>query len=272
MAAPSHLNWLVSSGTKLKTQDGKEVELWELNHASDQKVLSAWAKHFREHYCDDTEIDVLLEGTPHKTRGEYLTALKFPDAKLKPGPGIRSGDFAEILIADYLEYILGYWVPRTRYEDKTVRNESTKGSDVIGFAFRHAGQISPNDTLFIFESKAQLSGQKAKTILQQAIDHSAKDELRRAESLNAVKQRLLKRKDLPGVAKVARFQDVAKQPYQSLAGAAALFTTEVLNHAVIRSSDTTKHPNRAHLALLVISGPKLMDLVHHLYARAADEA
>jgi hypothetical protein len=272
MAAPAHLTWLVPTGTKLKTQDGKEIELWEVNHAPDPKVLSAWAKHFRGHYCDDAEIDILRQGTPHPTRGEYLTALKFPDAKQKPGPGIRSGDFAEILVADYLEYVLGFWVPRTRYEDKTVRNESTKGSDVIGFAFRHAGQVSPSDTLFIFESKAQLSGNKAKTILQEAIDHSAKDELRRAESLNAVKQRLLKRGDLPGVAKVARFQDVAKQPYQSLAGAAALFTTEVLDHAVIRSSDAAKHTNRARLSLLVISGPKLMDLVHHLYTRAADEA
>jgi len=44
--------------------------------------------------------------------------------------------------------------------------------------------------MIIFESKAQMSGNVAGTILQNAIADSAKDELRKAESLNAIKQRL----------------------------------------------------------------------------------
>lgn len=46
-----HLKWLVDTGQRLTTADGKTVEVWELRHSKDDAVLSAWAKHFRNHYC-----------------------------------------------------------------------------------------------------------------------------------------------------------------------------------------------------------------------------
>lgn len=271
MPAPAHLGWLTKSPKTLRAKDGTVIELWELNPKPDGRILSGWAKHFRNHYCEDGKIDLLRKGTPH-TRAEYLRKLKFPDEKAAPGPSIRAGDFAEILIADYVEYLLGYWVPRTRYDDKMVRNESTKGSDIIGFRFKHADKPSSADSMLIFESKAQLSGAQAKAILQQAIDHSAKDEIRRAESLNAIKQRLLDRQEAGEADKVARFQSPEDQPYESRFGAAALVSAEILDETVLVACDATQHPHRAKLALIVVSGPKLMELVHKLYAVAADEA
>jgi hypothetical protein len=157
---PPHVNWLKDSGRRVRTKDGAEIAIWTLNHAPDASILSAWAKHFRNHYCDDKQIDLLRKGTPY-SRADYLVQLKFPDASNSPGPSIRSGDFAEVLIADYVEFLLGYWVPRTRYDEKTIRNESKKGSDVLGFRFQRTDKWSPSDTLLIFESKAQLSGKKA---------------------------------------------------------------------------------------------------------------
>lgn len=266
-----HLGWLVKTSRSLRTKDGADVEVWTLNHAPDPKILSAWAKHFRNHYCDDAKIDVLRKGTPH-SRAEYLTQIKFPDRSARPGPSIRAGDFAEVLIADYVEFMLGCWVPRTRYDDRTVRNESKKGSDVIGFRFQRAGNVSSQDTLVIFETKAQLSEGAAKAILQEAIDDSAKDELRKAESLNAMKQRLLDRNELDGVERVARFQNPADRPYRAVYGAAALFTSESFDGTVVAASDASTHPHKAHLSLIVISGPKLMELVHKLYDLAAREA
>ena len=56
-----HTEWLVDTGQHLKTADGKEVELWEFQHYNDEDVLSAWAKHFRNHYCLDAEIDIFSE-------------------------------------------------------------------------------------------------------------------------------------------------------------------------------------------------------------------
>lgn len=270
-ASPLHLSWLTDTKKLVRTQDGVEIAIWKLNHLPDAKILSAWAKHFRDHYCDDKQIDVLRSGTAY-SRTEYLTELKFPDASKKPGPSIRSGDFAEVLIADYVEFLLGYWVPRTRYDDKTIRNESKKGSDVIGFRFQRSDKSSPTDTLLIFETKAQLSGTKASAIMQEAIDHSAKDELRKAESLNAIKQRLLNRNETNCAEQVARFQNQEDRPYKSLYGAAAIFTSEVFDEAMLKTSDAGTHPNKSSLTLLAISGSRLMQLVHQLYDLAAREA
>jgi len=45
-----HTKWLVDTGERLKTADGKDVEVWEFQHQDDDDVLSAWAKlyHRRE--------------------------------------------------------------------------------------------------------------------------------------------------------------------------------------------------------------------------------
>ena len=109
---PAYLNWLQDTGVALKTKDGAPVKVFELIHEPDQAILSEWAKHFRSQYCNDLDIDFLREFTG-KTRAEYLNDLKFPTKTGGFGPGTRSGDFAEILVSDYLEFISGYWVPRT---------------------------------------------------------------------------------------------------------------------------------------------------------------
>lgn len=90
MLIPDHLSWLVDTGQRLKTADGVEIEVWELQHADDPAILSAWAKHFREHYCDDEMLKLLVKGTS-KTNAEYLMEVKFPDASAAPGLSIRSG-------------------------------------------------------------------------------------------------------------------------------------------------------------------------------------
>lgn len=143
-----HIEWLKDTGQKLKTACGKEVAVFELQHQNDDNVLTAWAKHFRNHYCLDKNID-FLRGK--QSRQDYLTNIKFPSKNSKLGPGIRAGDFGEILIADYLEYVMKLWVPRVRWGSKTVRDESPKGSDVIGFYF-HGQKASNKDILAVFES------------------------------------------------------------------------------------------------------------------------
>jgi hypothetical protein len=265
-----HIKWLKTVGT-LTTTDGHSVKVLELVHHRDDNVLSEWAKHFRNHYCLDTELDVLRKGTKH-SRASYLREIKFPDKAAAPGPSIRAGDFAEILIADYLEYVLGYWVPRTRYGDKTIRNESTKGCDIIGFRFVNESKDSPKDVLAIFEAKAQFSGEKPKARLQDAVEGSAKDQLRKAESLNAMKQRLLRDNKADGVKKVERFQDIEDRPYTELFGAAALFCLSVYDEATVAKTKTGSHPHSDSLVLIVVRGKDMMALVHELYERAANEA
>jgi hypothetical protein len=266
-----HLRWLKKTTLSIKTADGVLIEVWEFRHQRDEAILSAWAKHFRNHYCLDTEIDFLKRGTGY-SRAAYLTTIKFPDAAQGLGPGIRAGDFGEVLVADYLQYVLGYWVPRTRYADKNIRNESGKGCDIVGFKCLTNGKESPDDTLAIYEAKAQFSGTKAEPKLQEAVEGSAKDFLRRAESLNAIKQHLFHGGKLAEVSRVERFQDPEDHPYREIFGAAALFSTNVYDPAVIGETKVEAHPRKTNLSLVVIRGVDMMPLVHELYRRAADEA
>ena len=117
------------------------------------------------------------------------------------------------LVADFLEYLFGYWVPRTRCRFKIIRNESTKGSDIIGFRIVGDGSIPLQDTLAIYEAKSQFSGKKAKARLQDAVDGSAKDITRKAESLNAIKQRLGYMNKFEDAEKIERFQNEVDHPY-----------------------------------------------------------
>lgn len=267
----SHLKWLINTGVVLPTADGGSVPIFEFRHEADDDTLLKWAKHFRNHYCLDTEIDFLRQGYGY-TRKDYLTTIKFPDRSVAPGPSIRSGDFAEILAADYLQYLLGLWVPRTRYSDKTVRNESTKGCDVIGFKIVKEGVVSKDDALFIVEAKALLSNISSHHRLQDAVDDSIKDQCRKAESLNAIKQRLFDKGNVKEAIRIERFQNLADAPYRETYGAFAVLETGSHITDTVKSTDTSKHPKKDNLSLLVIHGKDLMNLVHDLYRIAADEA
>lgn len=268
---PRHLNWLIDTKQRLKTADNKIVSVLEFRHQKDDEVLSEWAKHFRNHYCSDTDIDILREGTSY-TRSVFLTEIKFPDGSKKPGPSIRSGDFSEILVADYVQYLLNYWVPRTRYCDKKNRNESPKGSDVLGFKIVREGQESATDVLAIYEVKSRFSGTKAYNRLHEAVIDSCKDVTRRAESLNAIKQHLLDKKQNVYIPRVERFQDPIDHPYKEAWGAVALFSTACFSGDLICETDASIHPGKDNLTLIVIHGRDMMKLVRDLYRRAADEA
>lgn len=278
-----HAEWLVDTGERLKTADGKEVEVWELQHQNDEKVLSSWAKHFRNHYCLDAEIDSLRVG--EQTRKDYLNGTIFPSSTSKLGPAIRAGDFGEILVADYLQWHLGFWVPRVRWSSKNVQDESAKGSDVVGFKFyKKDGTTSSKDILSVFETKTHFSKRGGDGILRKAINDSAKDHRRIAESLNSIKRKLLDKGKKEEAQCVERFQNLADCPYIESYGAAALFDDESFKPDIAtkadckkitksdKSKEFTTHPNRENLVLLIIKGPDMMDLVRELYRRAADEA
>jgi hypothetical protein len=193
----SHTKWLVDTEQKLTTSDGKCVEVWEFCYEqNDDETMSKWARHFRNHYCDDAQIDILRGSS--RSRTTYLNEIKLPDCSSKLGPGIRAGDFGEILIADFLEFILDFWVPRTRYVNKDIRDESKKGCDTIGFKFANDTEYSAKDILAVFETKTRFSRGGNSSRLQDAVNDSGKDQARRAESLNAIKQRLLGDHAKPG--------------------------------------------------------------------------
>lgn len=175
-------------------------------------------------------------------------------------------------------------MPRVRWSSKVVRDESPKGSDVIGFRFhKKDSEASTKDVLFVFESKTKFSSSKVNR-LQDAINDSAKDHIRIDESLNFIKQKLFEKKEIEQAQRIERFQSPVDMPYKETYGAAAIISDECFDADELAAADCRKipksskskeffpHPNGDSLVLLVIKGPGMMDLVHELYRRAADEA
>jgi hypothetical protein len=240
--------------------------VYELIIQDDDKILDSWAKHLREHYCSDSEIEILCQGFGLE-RSEYLSTMKFPDARISPGPSIRSGDFSEILVADYVQYVLDYIVPRTRYDRKINRNSSTMGSDLIGY--KCGKKVSKNDELIVFEVKARASEvpPSMEDRLQAAINDSNKDVVRLAETLNAVAQRLLDRHDIEELKRVQRFQNSSDNPYRKTYAAAAVHSNMSYSEDLIKTV-TTQHHTDPDLNLIVIRSDKLMGFIHKMYRRA----
>jgi len=262
-----HLQWMHETGEVIVTQCGKNVKVLSFAHdVNNAAAMSAWAKHFRNHYCADSQIDLLK--APGQSRTDFLLTMKFPSPTKKPGPSVRAGDFAEILVADYLTYLCGYVVPRTRYDRKGAPNESTKGSDVL--AFRYNLQSPQNDELLVYEVKAKLTRSKANN-LQDAIDHSVKDDLRVAESLHGIKQRMIDRGEMSSIPMISRFQNSVEAPYARKFGAAAVCSDNTFDVDLLAKSDSSQHPHSASLELIAIYGNELKELANALYLRAANE-
>lgn len=266
-----HTQWLVKRNHTLTTSDGKPVTVYDFTpDHNNQVIMKAWAKHFRNHYTFDTEIDSIRSGTGF-SRKDYLNNLKFPSTARGFGPGIRAGDFGEIMMADYLEYILEHVVPRTRFGNKTIRDESTKGSDLIGFKVFDETKTD-KDILTVIEVKTQFSGVSTNPRLQDAVDDSGKDDLRLPESLNAMKQRLLDKCQVSQAELVSRFQNPTDIPYNLQQGAAALFCNSIYDDISITNTNTALHPNKKNLSLILVRANDFMDTVHKLYEIAANEA
>lgn len=270
-----HLQWLQLIDTQ-KTDDGKDIEIYDFNYDLDNnEIFSKWAKHFRNHYCLDDLIDSFIDGTEYTTRSEYLNNLKFPENS-RAGAKTRSGDFGEILISDFIEYNLHYWVPRTRFSERQNRNNPTQGVDVIGFKSDDYTQNNKNDELLIFEVKCKLTGistDYTKDRMMTAINDSAKDfHVRKAESLNGLKQLYIKERNIDNSKKIRRFQDQKDRPYVEKSGAASIILDEAYDENKIIGINTSSHPNQNNLMLIMIKGKDLMPLVHKLYEKAANEA
>lgn len=261
---PKHISNLISEGTFV-TDEGKTINIWKLNKCDDEAVLSEWADHFRHHYCSDEEMDALRLGFGY-TRKEFLDNIKFPALHDRLGNPTRAGDFCEIMVADYAQFILNYYVPRTRYDRKVNPNSSTQGSDLMGFKIGE--KISRNDELLIFEVKAQASDKKPKRRLQDAINDSNKDIKRIAFSLNAANQRLCEKGLFEEATIIQRFQNATDRPYKEKYAAAAVHSEISFSKDILKEVTTASHidPN---LHLLVIHSKDLMVFIHDLYRRAS---
>lgn len=262
-----YVNWY-SEEDSLYTGDGKGITILNLEREDNDEILNEWAEHFRGNYRSMEDLEYDIEDTG-RTKEEYLTNDIFPDKKVKPGPATRVGDFCELLVADYIEFVRDYYVPRTRYCRKINRNMSSPGSDVL--AFKINGKSARKDEVFVIEVKGTAdpkSASKGYRRLQDAIDDSGKDIVRYSESLNAAKRRLRDMGDNEHAKLIGRFQNYADRPYVVKYGASAVLTNDVFI-AKDMINTTTQNHNGENLELIVVHTQNLKKLIDELYRRAA---
>ena len=255
----------ISQKDSIITNEGKKVEVYELYIDHNEEVLNEWANHFRKQYCDDDVLDILVEGTG-MSRQEWLLKNKFPSDRIAPGPSTRAGDFGELLVADYIEYIYSYYVPRTKYSNKINPNTSPQGSDVIGL--KMGEKESLNDELYVIEVKTRASNRmESENRLQKAIDDSTKDIERLAFLFFFIKQRLIELNKKEESKIVQRFQNGVDRPFKTKFGATAIYTTEMLDTEKIKEIKIPTEKDSMNLFVIYIDD--LMSFIHELYRRAS---
>ena len=133
MDRPQYVNWIVREDGVV-FEDQQPLNCYRLSYVRDDAILDDWALHIRKQYVPDGELeeDAALNKL---TVEEYLRQYIIPQKGEPFGPTARSNDISEILFADLFEFILNYEVPRCKQHNRSGKNESEHGTDIIAYRF-----------------------------------------------------------------------------------------------------------------------------------------
>lgn len=257
----------------ISTPSGKEIQVYKLNSESlDDNSLNNWALGLRDNYVEQIHLKSLVKGTG-LTQKEYLEKNVFPNYQDKIGTSTMSGEFGEILVYDYINFVLKYYITRTRYLEKINPNMPVPGSDVIGYKVKNANKPCKSDHLIVAEVKTRSSKVGNKTSLCEktvtnAIEHSIKDRVRIGESLNAEKRRLLNRLRYDEAKIVERFQNKTDNPFTLDFFAVAVLDNELYSEEMILNAVNSQHENLKSTNVLIIHSKELKLFLRGLYRRA----
>lgn len=211
MDRPQYVNWIVREDGVV-FEDQQPLNCYRLSYVIDDAILDDWALHIRKQYVPDGELeeDAALNKL---TVEEYLRQYVIPQKGEPFGPTARSNDISEILFADLFEFILNYEVPRCKQHNRSGKNESEHGTDIIAYRFFAEGKAPhKNDELVAIEVKARLSSNEADKVIKDAVTDSKKDEDRVSHTLNYYRKKLRFMGKSAEAADIARFQQKTEYP------------------------------------------------------------
>lgn len=265
MNKPRYIDWLVEE-KGLVVQGGHEVRSYRIDYTDDSSVIDDWALHIRRNYIKDEDLNesAQLNGL---TVEQYLKMYIIPQKDEPLGATARSGDIAEIVVSDLLEFIMGYTVPRYKQMNRSGKNNSEHGTDVIGYKF-YKPDKTPNerDELIATEVKAKLTSEDYDS-LASAIEHSGKDEDRLARTIDYCRKKLRYQNDSKYSEEVTRFLIKPENNYKIIYCAAGISSRTAIDKGITLSIDGEELKISDSQAIFFIHGKKLMDLVHKVYER-----
>lgn len=252
---------------------GEEIQVYKFNtELLDDNSLNNWALGLRYNYIEKDLLELAISGTG-LTKKEYLEKMIFPNPEVSQGAATMSGEFGELLVYDYINYVLEYYVPRVRYFNKVNPDMPVPGSDVIGYKMENYNKGSKNDKLLVAEVKTRstISGNKTTAITEtitKAIQGASKDRVRVGESLNAEKSKLLTRGRFRESKIVERFQNKTDNPYNLDFFAVAVMDNELYSEQLILDVINNQNENIKFTNILIIHSKELKSFLRDLYKRA----
>ena len=255
------------------SKNGNKIDVFRLkNDLLDDNSLNNWASGLRNNYVEKNLLESLVEGTG-LTQKEFLEKNIFPNPQNKIGASTMSGEFGEILVYDYINFVLKYYVTRTRYLEKVNPNMPVSGSDVIGYHVKNIDNPGKTDHLIVAEVKTRSSnsgnkkGLCEKTV-KDAIDHSVKDRVRLGESLNAEKRRFLNRSRIQQAKIVERFQNKTDKPFTIDFFAVAVLDSDFYLDQEVLDVVNIQYEKLEKTSILIIHSKGLLNFLRDLYRRA----
>lgn len=265
MERPKYINWLVEEvGVVIK--ENTPIECFKIDYKADMEVLDNWALHIRRNYIEDDTLldDAAINGM---TVEQYLKEFIIPQKGEKLGPTARSGDIGEIVISDLLEFILEYSVPRYKMKNRSGKNNSQQGTDIIAYKFYKEDKTpNENDELVAAEVKSALTKTDC-SVLENAIKHSEKDAHRLARTVDHCRKRLKELGHISEMQEVARFLNKTEKNYKLTYVAAGISSCESVTSPIKLSVIDDQLEIRSGQKIFFIHGRKLMDLTHDIFER-----
>lgn len=266
MDRPQYINWIVREDGVV-FEDQQPLNCYSLSYVIDDAIFDDWALHIRRHYVPDDELEE--DAASNKlTVAEHLRQFVIPQKDEPFGPTARSNDISEILFADLFEFVLNYEVPRCKQYNRSGKNESEHGTDVIAYRF-FTDEKKPhkNDELVAIEVKALLSSQEASKVIKDAVTDSKKDEDRVSHTLNYYRKKLRFMGKSTEAKDVARFQQKTEYPYRTAYAGAAISSLPSIEKKVIVGIKGADLELKTDQSVFYIHGADLMSLTHQVFER-----
>ena len=265
MEKPKYIDWLVEEqGVQLN--ETHAVICYRIDYNDDPDVIDDWALHIRRNYINDDELQESASINSLSVE-DYLKKFIIPQKGEPLGSTARSGDIAEILMSDLLEFIMGYTVPRYKQKNRSGKNNSEHGTDVIGYKFyKKDKKPSELDELIATEVKAKLTSEDYSPLCR-AIDDSIKDEHRLARTIDYCRKKLKAQNDIDGSNEISRFLLKPDNNYRIQYSALGVSSKSVVDPDIKISIKDEDLKLDNGTALFFIHGERLMELTHKIYER-----
>lgn len=266
MERPKYIKWIVKEDGVV-FEDKQPLNCYKLSYEIDNDILEDWALHIRRHYVPDDELEEDMAFLSLSVE-EYLRQYVVPQKGEKLGATARSNDITEILFADLFEFILNYEVPRCKQYNRSGKNGSEQGTDVIAYKFfNEEKKPHKNDELVAIEVKAHLTSDKACAAIKDAVTDSKKDEHRLAHTLNYYRKKLRTMGKATEAKDITRFQQKTEYPYKTSYVGAAISSLPTIEKKVIVGLKGADLELKTNQSVFYVHGADLMTLAHQVFER-----